>query len=261
MFKNTLILLVLFLPQAAIAAQSTFTPHKALYDISLKSVSNGSQIANISGKMYYEWHEDCDAWTSKHRFNLLYEYADEPAMRITSDFSTFESFDGKTLDFISRRKQNGELFEEVRGQAANGQALFSAPGGLSYPLPDNTLFPMAHSKFVLQAIKDKQKFASAILFDGSDDEGPVLVNAIIGAPIPNAEKFDAAQDLLNSPAHRVHLAFFPLSSTEQTPDYEIKLTLHENSIISDMDINYGAFSVWQELSALEPMANACGTHK
>ena len=69
-------------------------PHKALYDINLVATRSGSQVVNISGKMFYEWAPTCDAWITDHRFSLFYEYADSPAMRVTSDFSTFETFDG-----------------------------------------------------------------------------------------------------------------------------------------------------------------------
>lgn len=258
-FLSVIVLLAGTIPSAAHAIEAAFAPHKALYDISLKSISSGSQIANISGQMYYEWREDCDAWTSKHRFNLLYEYSDEPAMRITSDFSTFESFDGETLDFISRRHQNGQLFEVVKGQATKELASFSSPENLSHALPQGTLFPMAHSKYVINALHKGEKFARATLFDGSDAEGPVEVNAFIAKPIETiaAQNIAGKSNLLDSQAHEVQLAFFPLSSEEDTPDYEMRLTLHENSVISDMDIDYGEFSVRQELIAIEPLEHAC----
>ena len=253
-------LLLIVFPAYAHAIESGFAPHKALYDINLKTISSGSQIANISGQMYYEWREDCDAWTSQHRFNLLYEYIDEPATRITSDFSTFESFDGKTLDFIARRHQNGNLFEVVKGRANQDVASFSSPEYLSYDLPQGTLFPMAHSKYVIEALNRGEKFARATLFDGSDDEGPVQVNAFIAKPIASDalnHGVTEETELLKSQAHEVQLAFFPITSEVDLPDYEMRVILHENSVISNMDIDYGEFSVRQKLIAIEPLENAC----
>ena len=89
-------------------------PHKALYDVSLVSAKNGSQIINIHGKMFFEWKPSCEGWITDHRFILAYDYADSPAMEISSDFSTFEKFDGKAMNFSSRRKKDGEVYSSVR---------------------------------------------------------------------------------------------------------------------------------------------------
>lgn len=240
-----------------------FKPHKALYEVKLQSARSGSQIVNISGHMYYEWQYDCDAWNSKHRFNVLYEYADSPTMRITSDFSNFESYNGLTLDYTAVRKQNGRQYEEIRGHARSytdrkGEALYNEPVGLVQQLPENTLFPTKHTLKTVEAIKAGQKFYNATIFDGSDDNGPVEINAFIGAPIEKPAVLQTISDntafdqsLLNGAANQVQLAFFPLNENEQEADYEIDLTLHHNSVISDMLIDYGDFSVTQNLIAIE----------
>ena len=249
------------------AAQAAgFKPHKALYDIELASTKSGSQIVNIRGQMFYEWRPACDAWTSDHRFKLFYEYADSPSMQITSDFTTYETFDGKSMSFTSQRRRDGELFEEMRGQAtiadkAGGEAVFTMPKDLVFDLPGGALFPMAHSMRVLESIKKGDKFYKAVIFDGSDEEGPVEINAFIGKTLDAAEqpkpsdKLDAG--LLSVPAHKIRLAFFPLNDSAATADYEMALVFHENGVISDMFIEYDDFSVTQKLVALEPLDSSC----
>lgn len=241
-------------------------PHKALYSIDLESSRSGAQIVNIDGQMFYEWAVDCDAWGTNHRFNIVYEYADSPAMNITSNFTTFESFDGATLDFNAARKQNGALFEETRGQAkidsdGRGLAEHSKPKNLSYALPQGTTFPIMHSIKAVQAINDNKKFFNAIVFDGSDSDGPVEVNAFIGAeketPIfKDNPAIDRA--LLDSPAYDMRLAFFPLKENAETSEYEMTVTLHKNSVISDMRIEYDDFTIRQDLIALEETPSTCG---
>lgn len=242
-----------------------FEAHKALYEVNLQSTRSGSQIINIAGHMYYEWSYDCDAWNSTHRFNVLYEYADSPAVRITSDFSNFEAYDGNTLNFSAVRKQNGVQYEEIRGHAqslkdAKGEAIYNQPAGLVQELPKNTIYPMAHTLKVVEAIKNGQKFFNSTIFDGSDDEGPVEINAFIGKPVEHPVVLNATtenraldKNLLGGAAHNIQLAFFPLNNSEQEADYEIDLTLHHNSVISDMLIDYGDFSVSQKLIAIEPI--------
>ena len=249
-------------------AEFGLQPHKALYDIKLVSTHSGSQVLNISGQMFYEWQPTCDAWISNHRFNILYEYADSAPMRVASDFSTYETFDGKTVNFTSQRKRDGELFEEMRGQAlvddkGTGKATFTLPGGLAYDLPAGALFPMGHSLGVAQAIREGKKIYHAVIFDGSDQEGPVEVNAVIGKTIePKAklEKVSGApidQSLLNGSAHQVRLAFFPLESSETTSDYEMVMDLYDNGVIDNMKIEYKDFTISQKLIALEPMKDSC----
>lgn len=241
---------------------SNIIPHKALYDISMVSSSNGSQIINISGNMYFEWKPTCEAWVTDHRFNLTYEYADSPAMRITSDFSTWEQYDGKLFNFSSRRSRDGELYEEIRGQAVRnedgtGQAIYTMPADLTFDLPKDFVFPMQHTVDVVSVMSAKKpSFVNKVLFDGSDIDGPIEVNAFIGkeanamARVTMASKIDGT--LLNGKARDVQMAFFPLIDEELfAADYEMNALFHENSIISDMYIDYNEFVIRQKLVALE----------
>ena len=248
------------------AIQMGFRPHRALYEIKLSGKKSGTQIVNIGGQMLYEWKSNCDAWNSNHRFNLLYEYADTPPMRITSDFSTYESFDGRSLNFTSQRKRNGSLFEELRGYAAltNSQqvAKYSIPEDLEYDLTPDTLFPMRHTMDVLKNIRAGKKFYKATIFDGSDEDGPLEINTFIGKKIDLSDNWKEVsavdRGLLDGDAWNVRLAFFPLVDPQTTADYEMSLVFHENGVISRMDVEYSDFSVTQELIALEELnGNDC----
>ncbi len=253
----------------AIERNAGIAPHKALYDIRLAGIKSGSQIVNISGQMLYEWQPTCEGWLANHRFNLLYEYADSPPMRITSDFSTFESFDGKSLDFTSQRKRDGQLFEEFRGKAVygengTGEAVYSLPDDLEFKLAPGSMFPMQHTANILKSIREGKKFYRATVFDGADEEGPVDINAFIGkkaeviaAAVSSPGKKGIDAGLLASPAHNLRLAFFPVKNNEPTADYEMNIKLHENGVVSDMFIEYDDFSINQSLLALEPVKSVC----
>jgi len=242
------------------ALHDKLAPHKALYNIKMISRSSASQILNISGQMFYEWRTGCEAWTTDHRFNLFYEYADSPPIRITSDFSTYETFDGKSFDYSSRRKRNGDMYQEIRGRAEmrtdqGGEAIYSKPEGLVFDLEPEMLFPMSHSLGILQRAAAGDKFYSARIFDGSDEEGPVEVNTFIGSPVA-ADNIVQAQDgidgaLLASPAWNVRMAFFPLIENTEDAEYEMDVVFHENGVISDMVVEYRDFAVTQKLAALE----------
>ncbi len=249
------------------AREAGFIPHKALYDIYLSSKKSSAKVANIHGKMVYEWQPSCDAWVSSHHFDVTYEYAETPPMRITSDFSTYESFDGKGFNFTSQRKREGLVFEELRGNVVAqdtdypNEAVYSIPEDLVFELPEGTLFPMAHTLDVLDKIKGGQKFYNATMFDGSDEEGPVDINSFIGksASFTPDEEYKKHIDttLVENEAWKLRLAFFPLSSFEETSDYEMSVIFHENGVISDMEIEYDDFSVVQKLVAIEKLGSNC----
>lgn len=247
-----------------ISKVDTLTPHKALYDIILVSRSSGSQIANIKGEMYYETNKTCDAWVTDHRFSLTYEYADSPAMRIKSDFSTYEYFDGNEFHFSTRRHRDGQLYEEFRGSAETDnnlkKARFSIPHGTRYNLKKETLYPMAHTARLVEQALDGKKFYKAVIFDGSDSDGAVEINSFIGSTVEKedfikGEKID--KDLLGSSAWNVRMAAFPLKEKGSFADYEMSMVFHQNGIVSDMVIDYDNFSVRQKLVALEKLDGQC----
>ncbi|HEY0900974.1 MAG TPA: DUF1849 family protein [Micavibrio sp.] len=241
--------------------------HKALYQIEMISKRSGSQILNIHGQMYFALQPGCDGWTTDHRFNLYYEYADSAAMQITSDFSTYEPLDGQSFDFTSRRRRDGTLYQELRGSATRddqgfSHVTYSTPAGLTYNMAPGGLFPMAHTAAMMTHIRAGHKIFNAVVFDGSDEEGPVEINTIIGKALPAARitqgpAIDAG--LVALPARQVRMAFFPLQAEGPTSDYEMDVVLHDNGVISAMEVDYGEFSVSQKLVALEKLAvPACG---
>lgn len=251
-------------------ASEILTPHKALYEINLVATRSGSQVINISGKMFYEWKPTCDAWITDHRFNLFYEYADSPGMKITSDFSTFETFSGETFNFSARRKRDNNLYQELRGQAVvadkGGEATFTMPDDLNFDLRKGAMFPMMHTVELVKHAKNDKKFFQAVVFDGSDDEGPVEINTFIGKPanalavIKPSDELDMS--LLNTPAWNIRMAVFPTMDEEAVSDYEMSMIFHENGVISDMLVEYDDFSVTQKLVALEKLdAGSCGSPK
>jgi hypothetical protein len=243
------------------------TPHKALYDIDLVATHSGSQILNISGQMSYEWKPDCDGWLTDHKFKLHYEYADSPGMRIASDFSTYESFDGKSFNYTSRRSRDGDMYQEILGHAdltgKGGKAVYRMPEGVKYDLTTGTLFPMGHTVELIKHAEKGDKFYSAQIFDGSDEEGPIEINSFIGktteakSVLFENKKID--KDLLSGKAWNIRMAVFPVKDKEEESDYEMSMNFHENGIISDMLIEYDDFSVKQKLVALEKIpAESCG---
>lgn len=250
--------------------KTVLVPHKALYNIALHSVKNTSKVINVEGQMLYSMERTCEGYLSNHHFNLLYEYEDTPGLMVTSDFTSSENFAGNKLEFFSSRNRESDLIEEYSGAASldakgTGIAQYIQPLERDFILPEGTVFPTQHTFNVINAAKKGQKFYTATVFDGSDETGPLLVNAFIldsGAPLApvNASLSKTSKavssQLLDTKSWKVRLAFFPLESDLSEADYEMTVRLHENGVISDMFVEYTDFSVTQKLVAIEEITKA-----
>lgn len=244
-----------------------FMPHRAVYDVELSHARSGSQLSNVSGKMSYEWQPTCEGWISNHSFDLSYDYIDRGAMNVSSHFSTFEPFDGREYQFASKRSESGRVYEEIRGQALlkdgqGGLASYSAPEDLSFDLPAGALFPMQHTLDLIDNIRAGKRFYNAVIFDGSDVEGASEVNTVIGNPVTSLPALendgaDLDEKLLKGRAWNLRMAFFPLSKAQEIAEYEIDLILHENGVVSGIEIEYEDFSVRQNLVKLEHLESLC----
>lgn len=244
------------------AGPAGMRPHRALYEVTLASVKSGSQLIDIQGRMFFEWKKTCESWTTDNRSSLVYEYADGTSSRINSNFASYETLDGRSLDFSSRRESNGTLMEEFRGHAtrnvnAEGQASYSIPDALGFTLPKNTFFPMQHTDEIIARARRGEKFFSATLFDGSDDQGPQLVNVFMGGPAKpldgHAPGRDIDASLLDAPGHRLRVAFFPAADDTGEAEYEMDMVALDNGVVSDIEILYDTFTIRQRLVALQPI--------
>lgn len=248
------------------SAQTSFAPHQAIYQISMRSVKNGSAIIGLQGKMQYKLSQSCDGWITDHRFSMMYEYNNEPAARIDTKFSSFESFDGGTLTFSSTRTKDGEVFDQLRGNARlnaeketqnSNQAVYNLPGNLHYDLSKGTFFPIAHTFHLLSEAQKGKKIISATVFDGSDDKGPVEINAVVTRTL-TADSQKAAitggglsSPLLAVPGWTMRLAVFPTTGKQSTADYELTMDVLQNGIVREMNVDYHDFSITQKLVAIE----------
>lgn len=258
-------------PPAAVKTDDALVGHKALYDFRMTSVQSGAGISGIRGKMYYEQADNCEAWTTDHRFNVEYQYPERRPVENTSHYVAFESKDARQFYYSSEREENGFTIEQLRGAVkpnADGTAKadFSRPDDLSFDLPKGYLLPTQHTTEVIKHARAGDKFFTATMFDGTDADGPVEINAFIGKKLTADEikkiaadnpKIDAS--IVNGDAWRVRMAVFPLKEDKgMSPSYEMDLILHSNGIVSWSLVDYHAFKVEQKLLALEKLpAKTC----
>lgn len=248
-------------------------PHRSVYDFRMLGISSGQGLSDIRGSMYYEQGDACDAWTTDHRFTSEYYYPERAPLRNVSQYVAWEAKDKSVFQFNSERQETGNEAQLLRGSVelrddGTATAVFSRPGDLTFDLPEGYYLPSQHTVEIIRRARAGEKFFNAVLFDGTDADGPVEVNAFIGRAVTDEERASYAKDqpkidatLLQAPGWHVRMAVFPLLPREggggggdgSMPSYEMDMVLHDNGVVSRATVDYQQFKVRQSLMALETL--------
>jgi len=244
---------------APAAGGAEIAPHRALYSMTLGSARNDSGVVDARGTMDYEWGETCDGWTIEQRYRLKMRYGETPDVDIISSFVTWESKDGLRYRFNQKQSRNGELDQDIRGEARldapgdGGVAEFTKPQPQTLKLEPGVLFPSTHTILLIDKAREGENFLSRQVFDGATDENAVQVSAAIGVKVTADPAAMTPSPLLQRPGWRVRLAFFPVDASVEKPDYELGMRLLDNGVSQDMLIDYGEYSIRAKLDDIEPL--------
>jgi hypothetical protein len=216
-------------------------------------------VIDVRGLMVMESVDACEAWETKQRIRLTFLRPDTEEFVTDSAFTSFEAKDGSSLQFSVRNTQNGEVEEELRGQAViaqdgTGRATFTLPDQRSFDLPVGTTFPMTHLSQLIERARLGEKVVAYNVFDGARLDGAFKVNAVIGPP-PRPQPGPAPRGdvalLRNQPAWLMRLAFFPADDQGGQPEYEVSMDLLANGIARSMVLDYGDFALDARLRRIE----------
>lgn len=241
---------------------AAIAPHRAIYDLALTSVKNGSNISGVTGRMVFEWADACDGWAIQQNLQMHLNYAQGDTANIASNEVTWEAKDGKSYNFNIRRVNDGKETENARGRATltgdDGKAIYTNPEGKTLKLKADTLFPSMHTRQIIGHAEKGDNFFTRRVFDGTEEDGANDVSVFIGPVRAQRTDVDADASLASNPllaatAWPVHMAFFKPSDDSGEPDYEMDLTLLSNGVARAMRIDYGDFSVSGTLKAIEPL--------
>lgn len=249
-----------------VAAPAAFAvdiaPHRALYSLSLASARSNSGVIGATGAMVYEWGDACDGWTVEQRFRLRLQYAESGGADVSSTLITWESKDGLRYNFKERRLRNGEVDEDIKGEAQldgvgkGGKAEFQRPETASFTLAPGVLFPTAHTLLLIEGAQSGEQFISKSVFDGATVENASQITAVIGPKLgpdkPGEDKM-LASPILQRPSWRVRLAFFPAGSKAEQPDYELGMRLLDNGVSQDMTLDYSDYVIRAKLDEIEAL--------
>ena len=250
---------------AALAASVDLAAHRAVYDVSLLDTGEGVDIVNMSGRLVMELTgSPCTGFTSKLRFVTRTLSGEGDTYVMDSRSETFESADGRTLDFDTKVYSGPILSEETLGSASRGDqgvtVALQKPEERSLAIDGPMVFPTDQLARIIQAAQEGQAFLSMEVYDGSEGGDTVFETAGVIGPVHGGDNDDAQivdAQISDIASWRVTLSYFDRSNNlEETPFYVLTFTLYENGIGRDMRIDYGDFALAGKLTALELFPSA-----
>jgi hypothetical protein len=247
------------------------TPHRVVYDLALVRGGGSRGLEAARGRIAFEFTGDgCEGYALNYRQVTVME-GGETGTR-TSDLrtTTFESGDGKTLQFRTDSQLEGTTRSAVEGSAElqPGRLVVKLrqPQRDTFSFAGEPLFPTAHMKRLIVAARAGQTTLSIKVFDGSDDGRKVYDTlAVVGRRIePGAgEGLEPAarQDgLLRLPRWPVTLSYFAPGEGERTPIYTISFELYDNGVSRALKLDYGEFALQGDLQTLQLQPESACSH-
>lgn len=245
---------ILIVPNHVLAGTSGLASHRAIYQMTLKSADQSSDIAELDGRMLIEVIDVCDGWTLRQGIVLTITNSHGDQVTSYTDFTSWESKDGRRFRFEQKTHQDGQLIEELDGEAAinpdgsGGVAIIAKPQDMILDLAPGTLLPSGHTKLLIASAEAGERFVSRTVFDGTTLDGPSRITAFIAAPVTVAS---LPGETAVQRAWPVRLAFFNAASAAPDPDVEIGLMLQANGVTRDLTIEYKDFAIAGRIEKLE----------
>jgi hypothetical protein len=228
-------------------------------------VRDNSDIARAEGAMLYEVVDACDGWATRQRFQLTLTGRDGQDIETTSDYSTYETKDGRRLRFSLTQTSQGAVSQRVAGEAeltpGGGRVRYTEPAAKEEELPPGTLLPMLHTISGIAAARAGTRMLVVPLFDGTSPDGAQDTTTVISVwqgPQANA-RFPALATLGSA---RMRVAFFDRNAASggggaSAPDYEVGLRYFGNGVADELNMDFGEFSVNGAMQELEILPNPC----
>lgn len=244
---------------AGIEAARALIPHRAVYDLKLKDVSERSGIEGMFGRMVYEFTGSaCSGFTTHFRFVTKIDTGED--MRLTDQqTTTFENVNAGQFRFDTKSYTDEKLDKQVTGEAKD-----SAEGvTVELAKPDSrevdliaAKFPTEHMLEVIENARAGKRFFEARVFDGSEDgDKSLMTSTVVGkqqAPAADDPEAKSAGEFAGTPYWPVTIAYYNEDSkTDSLPAYRMSFKLYDNGITRDLTMDYGDFVLSGTLSKLE----------
>lgn len=232
-------------------------PHRAVYAMSLAGSSGVGGPSQVRGVMYYEMVETCEAWKIDTKVLLRSVYGGEDEVENLRKIQTWEAKDGLGFRFRLDETAQGQPEQQLRGVAVidgselAGVAEFSAPQSTQSDLPKGATFPTRHMAELIRRSAAGDTHFTRVVFDGASLDDPYEVSALIGEAPASVMSSDVQATLGEGARWKVRLAYFPVSKSAETPEFELSVLFRDDGIVENMRQDYDDHSLDARLRQIE----------
>lgn len=254
--KVLLAVCVLAVPVSG-AAAAELASHQAGYTIMVDE-SRDASVTAVSGQVVLVQQRVCEGWLQQQNNVMNMHLPTGDVIPQSVNFSSLES--GNTYRFST--KVGGSENSSAMGRAempaggGAGTAVYDRPKDINFVLPPDTLFPVAHTQFLIDGATSGKTQLQSHIFEGAQVEGAKLLVAFV-TPL-SARGLSVVDtvggDLLHRPGWNFRLAYFDPASQTGEPLYEVEVDLLDNGVAVRWVLDYGTFSVEMKLGKVEAMA-------
>jgi EipB-like len=240
---------LVFLALGANARADEIADQRAMYELTLARTTAASSVKGASGEMGLEVRSTCSGITTNQIFKSDFVGPDSKPRHSELTTSSLEALDGHSFEFTMHNAVEGSVPENFKGNAVKGGAITYESGAFPQAaLPQATIFPTEHMKALLAAAEAGKTALSVLVFDGAEKGKVYRAVAVIGAKSVTGTSQKALAGLAHWP---VSIGYFPLASTQPTPEYETSFDLYADGVSDRLVIDYGDFALRAELVGLE----------
>jgi EipB-like len=253
------------------ATAASLAPHRAFYILESDKLEEKAGITSIAGKLAYEiTGNECDGYAVSYRVANRYVQGEGSAQTQDIQMTSFEAGDGSALDMRQKSYNNGSLATESRVKAAKpkfgekGTGELEAKENKSFEIVAEAIFPTAFQKQLMVAASKGETRASAVVFEGSDDQKSTRAISFIGSKKPASKITSGADaatlDSLNQlPYWPVTVSYYNLEAQgDEPPTYSASFNMLENGVSTDLVLDYGSYSLKGKLEKIEMLkADSC----
>lgn len=242
-------------------AAAELASHRAIYSIGPGVFKIGGNFTGVGGSMELSLEKSCGGWTMSQTMQMNLQLANGGELRQLYRYTGRESSDGTSYDFSSSSRVGG-VREDFRGRAVvdrpggSGKAVFRVPADKKIALPQGVKFMFGHTLYLIKRAQAGDRMASAVVFDGTDDQGPQEVTAFIGrkqyaGDVIGKDSLKSLGPLVDRSGWKIRMAYYKLDSRSETPDYEVEALQLDNGVTPWMLLDYPDFSVVLKMVKLE----------
>ncbi len=234
------------------------TSHRAMYTMSLGTGGASGAPSGVRGVMSYEFRDQCDAWSVSSKVYMRLKFGKAHEIESIRKMATWEAKDGLGFRFRFEETDGRKNVQEIKGVALldskseGGVVEYIKPSRFKVKLPKGTLFPTAHIDALINSSNNGEKHLGKVIFDGSSLDDPYLVSAVMGGSAAGAKLGAEVSKILQKASRwNARLAYFPVKSDEDTPEFELGVRFRDDGIVENIIQDYGKYTIVANLGRVE----------